>query len=241
MMTFDYQTLIPTGQANLTLHNIVSGNTTYLPTLETILTDLMPQYAHYIPRIRKVAANAPDFETGFVQHQWLCLVDGEPAGIIIFKYVAQRACGLGLDFAIIPQYRHYQWGGQRLAYILLQLCLHQLQLDAEKHGRKPSLGLLVEVEPTGKLVAQYQRYGFLTLPINYHEPPFIIHTPTDHGRLTDEAFLPMKLGIFPSQPANHYQDAAVLKALIYAFLIDHYGMIDTHWSVQQAIQSIPNP
>lgn len=244
-----YQSSLKENDPHIELFDVVNGQLDHMPALEAILLELLPQYERYIPRMRTVAANHPEYDEGFVQHQWVCKLNGLYAGIIVFKYVISRNCGLGLDFAIRPQFRHYKLGPQnkRLAKLLIDLCLEQLYADARLHGRGKPIGLLVEVEtaagdydPEGRLLKQYRRYGFLDLPVTYYEPPFIVDPYSEthtHQHLQDKDFYPMQLGVFPLDQPD-LSSPTILKDLISAFLIDHYGMMESHWAVQEAFNSI---
>lgn len=255
-MMIDYQQYLTPTDPDLVIYDVVDGRTAHLPALEHMITELMPQYVRYIPRMRMVAANRPDFELGAYHHQWVCQINGEYAAIIIFKHMIGRDCALGLDFAILPPFRRITFGTEqkRLAHLLLDLCLLQLEANAEKLGRPTPHGLLVEVEPPGtslydpqgKLLKQYRRYGIIELPVAYSEPPFIVDSADPaktRDQLRDDEFYPMQLGLFPCHPQVTLTPAA-LTQLISAFLIDHYGMATNHWVVQRAFQSAlptPNP
>lgn len=245
-MLIDYHTFLAPTDPALTLHEVADGDLTHFQDLADILTEMMPQYAHYLGRIQAIAQHAPDFEAGLVHRQWLARIDGQPAGIIVFKYVLARDCGLGLDFAILPNYRATEFAnGRRLAHLLIELCLAQLTADAARHGRATPMGLVVEVEPEnghrdpqGKLLKQYRKYGFVDLAVQYVEPPFIVQGSEDEARLADYPFYPMRLGIFPNVAAEQIHAPATLRHLVQAFLVDHYHLPPTHWAVQQALDSV---
>jgi GNAT superfamily N-acetyltransferase len=247
-MFIDYRAFLQPTDPALTLHEVAHGDLTHFQELGDILTEMMPQYAHYLGRIHAIAQHPPDFEPGFVHRQWLARLNGQPAGIIVFKSVLARGCGLGLDFAILPPYRTLELsGGRRLAKFLLEMCLRQLTADADAHGRPHPMGLLVEVEPEnghrdpqGRLLQQYRKYGFVDLTVHYVEPPFIVQSADDEARLTAGSFHPMRLGIFPNTgiTADHLHQPATLRHLVQAFLVDHYRLPPTHWAVQQALDSV---
>nr|MBA3534558.1 hypothetical protein [Ardenticatenales bacterium] len=90
-----------------------------------------------------------------------------------------------------------------------------------------------------RLQARYHDYGFIDLPVDYFEPPTIEGYPlVSDVTLQRDGFQRMELALFPmreepfdpSDPKGHQQ-------VIFALLIDHYGLDETHWAVQQALRT----
>ncbi len=84
-----------------------------------------------------------------------------------------------------------------------------------------------------RLQARYHEYGFVDLPVTYVEPPTIEGTPLAGGR---DDFQRMELALLPMREAPlDPADPQMLKQVIFALLVDHYGLSETHWAVQQAL------
>ncbi len=223
------------------IQDIVDGNTRYLDDLITLYSRLFPGYERYVAVMRRRAARPSRAVPPFIEHQWLALVNGQPAGMVVFKYNQKRNCGLGLDLGVHPDFRVITYKGHtRLAKLLIDLRHEQLILDASSLGDPMPIGSLVEVE-SPDVVAQFRKYGMQQLPVKYVEPP----APEDALELMDRrevdetAYKPMHLGIYPiDRERFDPKDPAQLSDLIRAYLVDHYGLPETHWAVRAALQSI---
>ncbi len=202
---------------------------------------LFPQYAHYVPRMRRRAVLSEQHREGHVLHYWLIEVDGKPAGIRTFRYVRHRHCGLAHALAIDPSYREVMIEGQKLPMFLIHACLNQVIKDAQRFGDKPALGMVNEVQ-SHRLLEHYKQHGLFELPIRYVEPIF---PPECEGRSrADEIslihFSPMFLGFLPNPELGSYLPSGDLVAeFALAFLFDHYGLPANHPQLQAVLGSIP--
>ncbi len=202
---------------------------------------LFPQYAHYVPRMRRRAEYGDQRRTGHVVHYWLAEVDGQPAGLRTFRYVRQRHIGLAHALAVDPAYRAVEVRGTRLSMFLAAACLEQIAADAQSFGDAPALGIANEVE-SPRLMEHYKHYGVVELPVRYVEPIF---APEDGGisraqELERIQFAPMALGFLPD-PALEIRaySSEVISDVALAFLVDHYGLPGGHPRVQAVLDSIP--
>lgn len=202
---------------------------------------LFPQYAHYVPRMRRRAAYGEQRRTGNVVHYWLVEVDGKPAALRTFRYVRHRHVGLAHALAVDPAYREVKVAGARLSMFLAASCLEQIVADARSFGDPPALGIANEVE-SPRLMEHYKRNGLLELPVKYVEPIF----PAENGAHSREQelalihFSPMTLGFLPD-PALGIREYSgeVISDVALAFLVDHYGLPGGHAQVQAVLNSIP--
>lgn len=223
------------------IQEIVDGNTHYLEDLIDLYLKLFPGYARYVAIMRRRAVLPQNTQPPFREHQWLALIHGRPAAMAVFKYNQRRRCGLGLDLAVDPAFRTVSYRGYtRLAKLMIDLRHEQLVLDAKSFGDALPLGSLAEVE-SPKTVARFQEYGMELLPIRYHEPPAPEHLLDliDQQEVEKTGFNPMHLGIYPIDRRDYNpKNVGQLSDFVRAYLIDHYGLSENHWAVQEALQSI---
>jgi hypothetical protein len=133
---------------------------------------------------------------------------------------------------------------------MLQQMIQQLEMDASSHGSPPPVGLVVEVEvPSGTtdpalkkarlhLSQRYQEYGFIPLPVTYHEPAFV--RTCENGQSLSQMIRtaePMQLLMLPLRDQGHLSPD-LLGQVVDAFLIEHYGLPEDDWIVQQAREPI---
>jgi hypothetical protein len=202
---------------------------------------LFPQYAHYVPRMRRRLGLPAENRPGHVVHYWLVEVDGQPAGLRTFRYVRERRVGLAHALAVDPAFRDVAVDGQRLSMYLAHACLEQVIRDAGAGGDAPVLGMVNEVD-SPRLMRHYRHYGIVELPAAYAEPLF---PPEQEGRsraleLALVRFLPMTLGFLPHPelgPGPYSPE--VISGFVQAFLIDHYGLPADHPRIQAVLDSIP--
>ena len=220
---------------------IGSGDKARLKAMLELYARLFPQYAHYIPRMKRRAVFGEEHRAGHIVHYWLVEVDGQPAGIRTFRYVRSRRCGLAIALAVDPRYRDVRVEGKRLALFLVQACLEQVIADATRLGDPQPFGMVNEVEYP-RLMEHYKHYGIVELPVKYIEPIF---PPELDGRSRTEEiallrFLPTSLG-FLANPALNGRAYSVENVANFAlaFLVDHYGLPTDHPQVQSALNSIP--
>lgn len=223
------------------IQEIVNGRTRYLDDLIELYLQLFPGYGRYVAVMRRRANRPQDTTPPFLEHQWLALVNGQPAAMTVFKYNYKRNCGLGLDLGVHPDFRIISHSGYTsLARLMIELRHKQLLMDAKSLGMSLPLGSLVEVE-SPKVVARFKEYGMLLLPVKYYEPPAPEDALEIIGRQEIEktGFTPMHLGIYPiDREAYNPKDADQLSMFVKAYLMDHYGLPESHWAVQESLQSI---
>lgn len=218
-----------------------SGDVARIEAMLRLYAELFPQYAHYVPRMRRRAEFGAEHRPGHVVHYWLVEVDGRPAAIRTFRYVRGRQVGLAHALAVEPAFREVMAGGQRLSMFLVHACLDQMIADAERLGDAPVLGMVNEVE-SPRLMEHYIKNGIVELPVKYVEPIF---PPEKPGRShSDEIalvhFSPMFLGFLPNPDLEEQTYTSELIAdFAMAFLVDHYGLPPEHPQVQAVLASIP--
>lgn len=218
-----------------------SGDQRRVEALLELYARLFPQYAHYVPRMRRRASFGAERRPGHVVHYWLLEVEGRPAGLRTFRYVRNRHVGLAHALAVEPAYRQVQVGGQRLSRFLVQACLDQISADARRSGDPAALGMVNEIE-SPRLMEHYKKMGILELPVEYVEPIF----PPEGESLSREQeialaqFSPMLLGFLPGHAAGILEYTGEMVAdFSLAFLVDHYGLPADHRRVQAVLNSIP--
>ncbi|HEY2981152.1 MAG TPA: GNAT family N-acetyltransferase [Anaerolineales bacterium] len=216
-----------------------SGDSRRVEALLTLYARLFPQYAHYVPRMRRRAAFGAERRAGHIVHYWLVEVDGQPAGLRTFRYVRDRHVGLAHALAVDPAYRGQVVGGQRLSIFLVNACLDQIIADARAVGDLPALGIANEVE-SPKLMQHYRKHGALELPVKYVEPIFPPEQGHSPAELSQIRFSPMALGFLPD-PALQLERCSneMISDFSLAFLADHYGLPVEHPQVQAVLDSIP--
>ncbi len=226
---------------DLVIHDVVGGNTRRLEALIELFVELFPEYSYAVPRRRQKAALPANANPLFIDHQWLIDINGQAAAMADFKYAPQRDVGLGIYIAIRPAYRKIELKGYRRFSELLHIATwEQLKEDAAMAGNSPPLGLVVEVG-SPKLVARYREYGFMELPIEYHEPRLrqgnvAALTPDEIEKIE---FRQGSLGVFPlTKQQLSMNDSVLLSNAALAFLVDHYELPENHWAVQRALDAI---
>jgi hypothetical protein len=230
-------------EIGLEVHKVMNGENSYIEDLIQLYLELFPRYGRYVQVMRRRAANPADALPPFIEHQWLALMHGEPAALMVFKYNKLRNCGIGLDLGVHPRFKSIKHGEyDRLAKLLIDLRRNQIVKDAAFSGNPLPLGVIVEVE-SPKVVRQFSKYGMIQLPIKYFEPP----APESVSGLMEPQMLevagykPMKLGIYPlSDEGINYFDEQNLVNFVKAILVDHYGLLEDHWVVRESLESILN-
>jgi len=231
---------IETSYPGLTVHEVLGGSEHDLNDLVSVHQELFPKFAHYVPFMFERAKAPPDADPRFVEHWWLARIDGAPAGIRYFKYVPARNCALSLGIAILKPFRHLTFGSYgRFSRLLTLTSLEQVQADAKAMGRPVPVGIVAEAE--SYLLSRYDEYNFIRLPVDYQEPSSTPEAREARHAASDQAltFRPIQLGLFKLEdtsfdPQNH----RVLRDMVLAFLVDHYGLAEEHPLVSRALQSI---
>ncbi|MCP4142319.1 MAG: hypothetical protein GY755_18945 [Chloroflexi bacterium] len=195
---------------------------------------LFPQYAQYIPRMRERTKQHQNNERGHIVHYWLVEVDGQPAGLRLFRYIPARQCGIAQALAVYPDYRKTMVNDQRLSRFIIYRCLDQVITDSKISGAPPALGMVNEVE-ADRLMKHYIQNGLIKLPIDYNEPIFSSHE-DNAGQIF---FSHMSIGFLANPNIKQVFDKKRLTDFTLAFLVDHYGLEENHPEVQLALQSIP--
>lgn len=218
-----------------------SGDTRRIEAMLSLYAELFPQYAHYVPRMRRRAQSGQEHREGHIVHYWLLEVDGQPAALRTFRYVRERHAGLAHALAVRPAYRNVSVSGQRLSMYLVHACLDQVIEDAKRLGDEFIFGMVNEVE-SPNLMEHYKKNGILELPVKYVEPVF----PGEQaGRTRAEEialvrFSPMFLGILPDTAKGiPFYTSDLVASFALTFLVDHYGLPVAHPQVQSVLNSIP--
>lgn len=218
-----------------------SGDTERIEALLSLYAELFPQYAHYIPRMRRRADYGAEHRAGHIVHYWLLEVDGQPAALRTFRYVRERRVGLAHALAVKPAYRTVNVGEQRLSMYLVRACLDQILSDAQQLGDEFAFGMVNEVESPA-LMEHYKKNGILELPVKYMEPVFPGEQPgrTREKEIALIRFAPMFLGILPDTSKGiPFYTSDMVASFAQAFLVDHYGLPIEHPQVQSILNSIP--
>ncbi|MBL8049957.1 MAG: hypothetical protein JNM46_01935 [Anaerolineales bacterium] len=201
---------------------------------------LFPQYQHYVQRMRRRAQFGNEHRVGNIVHYWLIEVDGQPAGLRTFRYIRKRRCGLAHALAIHPDFRETVVDDKKLSVFIIYECLNQIIRDAKEYGDPPVLGMVNEVE-TSRLMEHYERNGLIQLPLKYVEPIF---SPDAEGKSRVEElamikFSPMHMGFLPNPETKvETYSREMVTDFVFAFLVDHYGLPETHPVVLETLNSI---
>ena len=223
-----------THQGQLCIYDVIDNHLEHLDDLLALYGELFPQYISSLSRLRAQAIAPAD--PRFIRHQWLVKVNGDAAALATFGLALQRGIGFCLSIAIRPAYRSLAWGSyRRLSEFIIRQMVAQLEADATHSGARPPCGLVVEIEMSGSksaesrrhLLERYQEYGFIHLPVTYHEPAFLRNAPVQDAQ-------PMQLYFL----SIHTDCANILQNVVDSLLIDHYGLTEDNWIVQQARKSI---
>lgn len=195
-----------------------------------------PEYAHYVPRMRRRAKLPTDVREGHIAHYWLIEYEGEPIGLTTFRYITKRECGVGVSFAIDTKARSIRVGNQRLSSFVISRIMKALKDDAAHFGT-PFHGLITEVEHRN-LMEHYKKMGMLELPMKYYEPIYPPEQPDDdfQSRIEKLSFIPVILGITPNGALEF--NRRMLRNFAEAFLVDHYELPRSHPMLQKTLNSI---
>lgn len=246
--------LFETPKGDLHIHDVIDNNVECLDALQDLYRELFPQYISALPRVRQKALLPANADPRFVRHQWVVLWNGHPAGLASFKFAIQQNVGICLSIAIRPAYRSLAWDDyRRFSHFLIRQMVKQLEVDATLSGSPAPLGLVVEIEMASSaidlaskksrqhLLERYREYGFLPLPVAYHEPASVrgngdaqsLSLPVKDGQPMHLFMLPLQVGADIN--LSQYD---MLERVIGALLVDHYGLAENHWIVQHARKSI---
>lgn len=167
-------------------------------------------------------ASLPPLRDGIVHHQTLALVDGKPAGYIVFHTNLRRRVGLGHFMAVDPDFRG-RGLAKALEYRAMEVCL----VDAAEHG----VQLLAYVgEMERHMVPVFESWGFMALPVDYAEP-YHGATWSSYGEPT---FFDRVLMAHPLE-GRPIDVPATSRAGSAAFLLDHYQLPEDHPVVARCV------
>lgn len=239
-------------QGHLCIHDVIDNNVGFLDALLDLYRELFPQYITALPRVREKAFLPANADPRFVRHQWVVTCNGYPAGLASFKLALRQNLGICFSIAIRSAYRSMAWQNyRRFSDFLIQQMIKQLVFDASCHGHPSPLGLVVEVETAASttdpalkksrlgLLERYQEYGFVPLPVTYHEPAHV-RTPDIEQSLSQvtKNAQPMQLLMLFFQGQGCSSDPNLLGQVVDALLVEHYGIPEDDWIVRQARESI---
>ena len=230
-----------TQQGNTAIYELLgSGDDKRIESMLGLYEKLFPQYQHYVQRMRRRAQFGNEHRDGNIVHYWLIEIDGQPVGLRTFRYIRKRRCGLAHALAIDPNFRETVVGDKKLSVFVIYECLAQIIRDAKESGDLPVLGMVNEVE-TSRLMEHYERNGLIQLPLKYVEPIF---PPEIEGRSRDDEialikFSPMHMGFLPNPEIKiETYTREMITDFVLAFLVDHYGLPETHSVVIETLNSI---
>jgi hypothetical protein len=240
--------------AELTVHETIGGEPEYQQKMLELYEQFFPEYAYYLPYMAYRMSVGIDADPGFIERWWLVEIDGELAGLRLFKYSARRNCGLVLGTAIKPKFRRHSVDGHdRLSNYLIDKSTTQIIADARAAGRPVPLGVVSEFQlPDASMTAEeaayhqhiidrYREIGCVQLPVDYYEPPHIAGRESylQGVALAEMPYNHMMLSILPIEGGGfdiHNRQTTTDFAL--AFLTDHYKLPEDHWVVRRALESI---
>jgi len=224
----------------VTLHEVLGGSERDLEDLLRIHTELFPSYFYYQPYMRERATQPPHSNPSQIEHWWLARVGGRAAAIHLFKTIPARRWGLVLALGVRPEYRPVSVGPhRRFAEFLLRRGLGHMRADARSAGQEPLLGMAVETEEP--LLARYQEYGFVRVPVTYAEPPFTQEAQAylAQPQSSPSGLHPMHVCVFLTDRRQYDQfNSDAIRDLARALLVDHYGLSEDHWLARQTFDSI---
>jgi hypothetical protein len=217
-----------------------SGDEQRIESMLGLYQMLFPQYQHYVERMRRRAQYPNEHRENNIVHYWLIEIDGKPVGLRTFRYMRHRHCGLAHALAIHPDFREVIVDDKKLSVFIIYECLNQIIRDAKENGDSPVLGMVNEVE-TSRLMEHYERNGLIQLPLKYVEPIF---SPASLGKSREEElamikFSPMHMGFLPNPDIKiETYTKEMITDFVLAFLVDHYGLPETHPVVLETLNSI---
>lgn len=230
-----------TQRENTAIYELLgSGDEQRIESMLGLYQMLFPQYQHYVERMRRRVQYPNEHRENNIVHYWLIEIDGKPVGLRTFRYVRHRHCGLAHALAIRPDFREVVVEDKKLSVFIIYECLHQIIRDAQENGDAPVLGMVNEVE-TSRLMEHYERNGLIQLPLKYVEPIF---SPESLGKSREEElamikFSPMHMGFLPNPEIKiEKYTKAMITDFVLAFLVDHYGLPETHPVVLETLNSI---
>lgn len=225
-----------TPHGELYIYDVIDNHIDHLNELLALYGELFPQYVSSLSQLHVRAVAPANVDPRFIRHQWLLTMNGDAVALATFGLSFQRGIGFCLSIGIRPAFRSLTWGSyRRFSEFLIRQMVAQLEVDATRSGSRPPRGLVVEIEMSGPqsdqsrqhLLERYREYGFVPLPVTYHEPAFLRHSQAQNAQPMQLYFLPI-----------HTDCTDILHDVVDTLLIDHYGLAEDDWIVQQARKSI---
>lgn len=235
--------MLKISNADLVIHDLVDGNSSYIDEYLKIYQELFPQYTRYLPVMRQRAEMRVSSNLNEKWHQWFLMIENAPVGIVGFLYNRKRNVGLLMDFAIYPNARKFRAEGDLpFSKFVLNLSMQRLVEDARESGQTAPICLAAEVEYPA-LVKKYLEYGYVKFPIEYFEPPYTPELEKVGDKIQELKAVDygqMYIGAFPipGHPTE-LNTPAVIRTVLFAFLEDHYQLPSDHWLVQKVVHEIP--
>lgn len=202
--------------------------------LQRQLTRFFPEHAHVAGELAEAwAGDWPDDQV--VIHAWLLLLDDEPVGFTVFHTSLRRLVVLqhfvGMD-AEAGRRLPLRWV-KALADAVLAAGIR----DGEAHG-VTILAAIGENHP--EHARTWERYGYVTLDVDYREPEHGRHW-RDHGALS---FFPMTPQLRRTDAGSRLPLGEVAEAGLRAFLVDHYLLPEDEPTVVRTLslaRGLPEP
>lgn len=176
------------------------------------LLRFFPEHAHVAGELAEAwEGDWPDDEV--IIHAWLLEVAGEPVGFTIFHTSLRRQVILQHFVGIEPEARPHL--PMRWIKDLADAVLAVGMRDCEERGTT-LLATIGENQP--EHTRAWERFGYVTLDIDYHEPVHGRHW-REHG---DLRFFEMTPQIRLTDAGRQQPFPAVVDQAVCAFLVDHY-------------------
>lgn len=186
-----------------------------------------PDHAHVVAEI----AELRDTHDEDPRHAWLLLRDGTPIGEVIFGVVARRETAL-MHFVVVDAEHRTDLPLGWFAHLIDAI---EGAATADAHAQGAGLrGILAEVEADA--TARWVRTGFRVLDIDYREPHHGMHW-RSHGEPT---FFPMTPVLKCTAAGATAPFGEVAAEAVSAFLLDHYGLEESHPAVRDALSAARN-
>lgn len=218
------------GPDGMTLHAVIGSSSPLLTPALDLFEHLFPDYVRYAPYVRACADERHPEHPARVDHVWLALKDGQPAGLYVFCYIHTCRVGFGAFVGVSEEYRH-----TGLAAWLLRRIHTQLDEDASRFGHPPCVGYMGEIEreeegadaadqrERRRRVLFMQHYGHaFRLPVDYTEPVVCGGASYyDPALMVGVLTVPMHLLFFPSRPLKSLPPQRV-REMVEGLYLDYY-------------------
>ena len=182
--------------------------------LQAVHLTHFPDHPHVADELA-VACREGSFDPAVVVHQWLLLVNDEPAGEYIFHVNLRRGIALRHFLAMDQSAR------RQLPIRWLTAVTDRVQAIGERACRENGTALLAmmsEVSPAH--LEGWRRLGYRTLDIGYREPRHGKHW----AQFGEPEFFDMTPCLKLTEAGANVPIADVATAAASAFLIDHYRL-----------------